>query len=183
MHDPVHEAARWNLSPERLYLDCWTRLMLRETVDPADAASTCNVGIGVGEWDDWLGFWLEGYGSLLSVDIDLAQVRGLAERQQAQGHPNPAQVRQGDLLQSDLGAHDLVTVVGSTLHETHAPARALACARKAVRPGGLLYVSVLHGLGDPVRLLADQAGVVEQRTYDALPEAGITLALIRVREG
>jgi SAM-dependent methyltransferase len=175
----MDEARRWNLSPERLYLDCWTRAVLRDEVDPAVAARTCNVGIGAGEWDDWLGYWLEGHGTLLSVDIDGEQARALAERQKRERHPNPARVGHADLLQADLGEHDLVTVVGSTLHETHAPARALACARKAVRSGGLLYVAIVHGLGDPDRLLSDQAGILVRRSFDDLPGAGLTVALIR----
>ena len=170
---------RWNLSPERLYIDCWTRAFLRERLDPADCGQTCNVGIGVGEWDDWLGYWLLGHGTLASVDIDERIVEGLSIRQRRQGHPNPARVIHGDLLQATLGPFDLVTVVGSTLQETHAPAQALRAAVSWVRPGGWLYATALHSLSDPTWLFDALGGVQHRARFDALPDAEFTAVLAR----
>ncbi len=174
----MYDLQRWQLSPERLYQECWIRHFLREEVDPAVAGDTCNVGIGLGEFDDFLGYWLLGHGGLVSVDIDEQQVRSLSERQQREGHPNPARVVHADLLQATLGPFDLVTIVGSTLHETHAPARAIRCASEWVRPGGLLYATIIHDLGDPERLLTEIGGrTLVQRTYQDLPGAELTAVI------
>ncbi len=174
-----HDARRWNLSAERLYIDCWTRFFLRERIDPAACARACNVGIGDGEWDDWLGYWLLDHGSLTSVDIDEQIVASLGERQREAGHPNPARVIHGDLLRASLGPFDLVTVVGSTLQETHTPAQALRAAVQLVRPGGWLYATALHTLGDPTWLFDALEGVEHRARFDALPEAIFTAVLAR----
>lgn len=174
-----HAARRWNLSAERLYVDCWTRAVLAQELDPASCSQTCNVGIGFGEWDDWLGYWLQGHGQLVSVDIDEQVVRALSERQHRESHPNPARAVHADLLQAELGPFDLVTVVGSTVHETHAPIRALRCARRWVRPGGWLYATVLHGMGDPELLLVGLPGIQVRRTFQELPGAELTVILTR----
>ena len=181
----MHEPWKWMLSPERLFLDCWTRAFLRDVLSPEDLgtdgpAVVCNVGIGSGEFDDWLGFWLEGHATLVSVDIDERQVRALTRRQADEHHPNPSHVVHADLLQAELGPFDLLTVVGSTLHETHAPAAALRCASAWVRPGGLLFATVMHGMGDPERLLRDVGGrILAQRSYESMPEAEFTAVLVR----
>ena len=189
----MHEPWKWFLSPERLFLDCWTRAFLRDHVAPsalAEAGDTappvraCNVGIGAGEWDDWLGFWLHGHGELVSVDINEHQVKGLAQRQAREGHPNPSTVMHADLLRAELGPFDLVTVVGSTLHETHAPARALRCATQWVRPGGLLYATVMHGMGDPEQLFREIGGqTVARRSFEGLPDAHFTAVVSRIAPG
>lgn len=172
-----HDARRWNLSPECLYIDCFTRAFLREHLDPRQLVSVCNVGIGVGDFDDWLGYWLWGSGTLTGVDIDGAIVHAFRERQAREGHPNPSQAIHADLLQADLGPFDLVTIVGSTVHETHAPARALRTAQRWVKPGGWLYATILHGMGDPTHLSVDIAGVKHRRSFLDLPEAEFTALL------
>ncbi len=170
---------RWHLSPERLYLDCWARAVLRDHVDPSVCAHACNVGIGRGGFDDWLGAWLSGHGTLVSVDIDARQVAALQERQLREGHPNPSQGVHADLLQANLGPFDLVTATGSTLLETHAPSRAMGCARTWVRPGGLLYITLVHDLADPDRLLETLEGIEVRETHAELSTAGATAVLIR----
>jgi SAM-dependent methyltransferase len=174
-----HDAERWNLSPERLYLDCWTRWFLREHLRPSGLEQACNVGIGLGEFDDWLGYWLEGHGQLVSIDIDGNLVQRFVERQAREKHPNPSRAVHADLLRADLGTFDLVTMVGSTVHETHAPARALRCAQRWVKPGGWLFATVLHGMGDPARLLHDLQGVVHLERFTQLPEVEFTAVLAR----
>ena len=175
----MNEAQRWHLSPERLYLDCWTRHFLREQLEPTELHEVCNIGVGLGEFDDWLGYWLEGHGSLTSVDIDEHQVRSLGERQAHEGHPNPAHVVHADLMRAEMGPFDLVTAVGSTLHETHAPSRALLAARAWVKPGGLLYATVVHDFGDPEHLLGTIEGIEARRTWSDLPGAEFTAVLVR----
>ncbi|MEQ1506413.1 MAG: class I SAM-dependent methyltransferase [Myxococcota bacterium] len=175
----TNEARRWNLSPECLYVECWTRVFLREHLEPQSCPTVCNVGVGAGDWDDWLGYWLEGHGSLVSVDIDGALVHEFRERQARDRHPNPARAIHGDLLKAELGRFSLVTLVGSTLHETHAPALALQTAQRWVEPGGWLLATVLHGMGDPARLTAELVGVTHRRAFVDLPEAAFTAVLAR----
>ncbi len=174
---PVYR--RWMLSPERLYLDCWTRYFLREHLDPAEIRTACNVGIGAGEFDDWLGYFLLGHATLTSVDIDHTVVQAHRARQDRLGHPNPSRVVHGDLLQADLGPFDLVTVVGSTVHETHAPARALQVAQAWVRPGGWFYATILHSMGNPKSLLPELRGKLRIQEYAALEEVRFTAVLAR----
>jgi len=174
---PVYQ--RWILSPERLYLDCWTRHFLREHLDPSQIRSACNVGIGPGEFDDWLGYLLLGHATLTSVDIDHTVVEAYRARQARRGHPNPSLVVHGDLLQAELGPFDLVTVVGSTLHETHIPARALECAQSWVRPGGWFYGTILHSMGNPRSLMAELRGDLIVEEFTALDEVGFTAVLAR----
>lgn len=177
----MHDIARWNLSPERLYRECFTRYFLRSQVRPEDCETVCNVGIGLGEFDDFLGYWLHEHGVVHSVDIDEQQVKALADRQRRENHPNPSRVVHADLLQSMHGPYDLVTVTGTTLHETHAPARALRCARSWVKPGGLLFATIVHDLGDPDRLLAEIDGLVAREEFTILPGAEFTAMLARRR--
>jgi SAM-dependent methyltransferase len=174
-----HDARRWHLSPECLYLDCWTRAFLRALVDPAPLRRVCNVGVGVGEFDDWLGYWLPPECELVSVDIDGAIVSAFRDRQARDGHPHAAKAVHADLMRADLGRFDLVTIVGSTIHETHAPALALRTAQRWVAPGGWLYATVLHAFAEPSHLLPDVAGIVERRSFTELPDAGLTAVLAR----
>lgn len=171
---------RWILSPERLYLDCWTRYFLREHLDPTQIRDACNVGIGPGEFDDWLGLLLPEQASLTSVDIDHRVVSAHAIRQERLGHPNPSRVVHGDLMQLNLGPFDLVTVVGSTINETHAPARALEVAQSWVRPGGLLYATIVHSMVEkPDLLIAELRGEITVQRFEELEEAGFTAVLAR----
>jgi len=174
---PVYQ--RWILSPERLYLDCWTRFFLREHLDPSQIVSACNVGIGPGEFDDWLGYLLVGHGSLTSVDIDHTVVAAHHARQVRKGHPNPSHVVHGDLLQTQLGPYDLVTIVGSTVHETHTPAKALEHAQSWVRPGGLFYATILHSMGNPRSLISEVRGELTVQEFTDLDEVGFTAVLAR----
>jgi len=176
----VREDLVWNVSPERLYIDCWTRVFLRDRLTPEGLQRVCNVGIGAGTFDDWLGHWLRGHGSLVSVDIDGDCAQRFAERQRDDGHPNPAEVVHGDMMQLQLGPFDLVAVVGSTLHETHSPSMALTHARSWVRPDGWLFLTVLHNLGRAEHLFVDLPGVVARHTYDDLEGAELTAVLAKV---
>lgn len=174
-----HDARRWNLSPECLYIDCYTRAFLRDHLAADQCSRVCNIGIGVGDFDDWLGYWLWGHGTLTSIDIDGAIVHAFRERQAREQHPNPSEAIHADLLQADLGPFDLVTIVGSTVHETHAPARALRTAQRWVRSGGWLYATILHEMGDPDRLVVDIAGIVHRKAFLDMPDAGFTAVLAR----
>ena len=60
----------WNTSTEA----AWLEYRLRDWVEPLIPARTpkrvCNVGIGVGLWDDWLGHVIGRQDRLISVDLD-----------------------------------------------------------------------------------------------------------------
>jgi 2-polyprenyl-3-methyl-5-hydroxy-6-metoxy-1,4-benzoquinol methylase len=174
-----HEARRFSLSPEALYVDCYTRVFLRERLDPASLATVCNVGIGQGLFDDWLGYWLADHATLTSVDIDGELVQRFRERQEREGHLKAAHAVHADLMQADLGQFDLVTVVGSTIHETHAPALALRTSMAWVKPGGWLFATLLHGYADPDHLLTSLPGWTYRQDYTDLPGAAFTAVLAR----
>ncbi|MEM6927282.1 MAG: class I SAM-dependent methyltransferase [Myxococcota bacterium] len=173
-------AERWNLSPERLYIDTWTRWFLRENLPWPTIEHACNVGIGYGEFDDWLAFALPLGAPLVSLDRDPAIVAAFAERQRTDGHPRPSEAVHGDLFTSDRGPFGLVTATGSTLHETGDVARAIEALVRLVAPGGWLYVVVLHSLGGDEPLDA-VPGIVRLRRFTELADAGLTAVLAQPR--
>lgn len=171
-----HDARRWNLSPERLYIDCWTRHALREHLTDAPLRRVCNVGIGAGAFDDWLGYWLQDRAAMVSVDIDPDIVEAFTARQRQEAHPNPAHPICADLFGAPPGTFDLVTAVGSTIHETGDPLRAIQALCRWARPGGWVYVAWLHTLGEPPNTL-DR--LVASRRWAALPSAAFTTFLLQ----
>lgn len=170
------DAERWNVSPERLYIDTWTRWFLREHLPWSTIGSACNVGIGHGDFDDWLGFALPPGVSLVSLDRDAEVVAAFVARQRDEGHPRASEAVVEDLFATTRGPFDLVTATGSTLQETSDPPRALEALRSLVAPGGWLYVVALHALGrDDV--LDGLPEVVHRRRFTAIAEAGLTAVL------
>lgn len=137
---PILEGgAEWNLSPECAYLFGFqVRDFLRRTIPLTDQMQICNIGIGAGEWDDFLGYWSVNHGRVTSVDIDRDICEVFAYRQQRERHPNPSEVVREDLFCTTLppASFDLVTIIGSTAQETGDPARALAASMALVREGG-----------------------------------------------
>lgn len=134
------EAYQWNLSPKSLYLELETRDFFARHFEAFDGIKACNIGIGVGEWDDFLGYWLHGFGKLTSIDID-PDICGLfGYRQKREGHPNPSTVMSGDFLTFDLpiGEYDLVTMIGSTLNEIGVYRRTFEKIGEILKPGGIL---------------------------------------------
>lgn len=169
------EAAAWNLSPECAYLDYRLRTWARELVGRRQELSVLNVGIGVGEWDDFLGYLLAGSGTLTSVDNDATICDTLRARQQREGHPNPATVVCADLLAwQSHQRFDLVTIVGSTLPEigdTHAAVRA---ALSLLAAGGRV---ALLTIGDEPDLHGLDVMVLRRETDSAIRTA-IRLAVL-----
>ena len=133
------EAAPWNLSPDALLAACATHELLRQHV-PA-RGSVCNIGIGTGQWDDYLGYWLRDAGALTSIDINSTICETLAYRQRREGHPYPTSVVACDLLENGLSpeSFDVVTMIGSTLHETGSYEAALDAAFALLVRGGVLF--------------------------------------------
>jgi SAM-dependent methyltransferase len=137
------DAQRWNLSAENLQIEWMLRHAIETQLTAADGMRACNIGIGVGEWDDFLGYWLEDHrGTLTSVDIDAEICETLRYRQERERHTNPARVLCEDALKLSLPpeSFDLVTLVGSTLGEIDAYEPGLrACVALLAPRGTLLY--------------------------------------------
>lgn len=141
MREP--EAYQWNLSAQSLYLELETRDFFARHFEAFEGIKACNIGVGVGEWDDYLGYRLHGFGKLTSVDID-PDICGLfGYRQAREGHPNPSTVVCGDFVTCDLpaGEFDLVTMIGSTLNEIGVIGGTFEKIGEILKPGGaLMYV-------------------------------------------
>jgi hypothetical protein len=73
MREP--EAYEWNSSPRSIYIEYITRDYISSNFDFFEGMKVCNVGIGVGEWDDYLGFLLKIKASLLVSILILASVK------------------------------------------------------------------------------------------------------------
>jgi protein-L-isoaspartate O-methyltransferase len=108
----------------------------------------CNIGIGVGLWDDWLGYVIGG--EITSVDRDREICEVLELRQRRERHPHPARVICGDVLLGALDGQsfDVITCIGSTLHESGAPSELRRILTAALTPAGRLIVAeVLENAG------------------------------------
>jgi broad specificity phosphatase PhoE len=115
-------------------------------IAPADV---CNLGIGEGSWDDYLGHRFA-VAAITSIDIDAGICDLLRARQRREGHPNPSTALCLDLLDATpVDRFDLVTAVGSTLDETGDAGAAITSAVVALRPGGWLYLAAFAPLADP----------------------------------
>jgi SAM-dependent methyltransferase len=130
----------WNVSLEASWLDYELRAWVRPRLPSGWPVRACNIGIGVGLWDDWLGHEL-GI-AITSIDTDPEVCRTFAMRQRREGHPFPARVRCGNPCGTLGRAHyDVVTIVGSTLAETDDRAGVERAAIAALAPGGVLLVA------------------------------------------
>jgi hypothetical protein len=112
----------------------------------------CNVGIGVGDWDDWLGDVLGPAATLVSVDRDPGVCRLFALRQARERHPHPAEVVCGDALAGALAGRrfDAITVVGSTLRENGGRRADLERTLiGALASGGVLLIAEALAAGEP----------------------------------
>ncbi|MFD1676247.1 methyltransferase domain-containing protein [Alicyclobacillus fodiniaquatilis] len=140
------EAQPWNLSPESLYLEYVTRDYIKKHLKIFEGIQVCNVGIGVGEWDDYLGYLLVGKGELTSIDID-SEICGMFQyRQMREAHPNASKVLCMDILNSTIPSEqfDVVTIIGSTVRETGEYKKTLRACIDLVRTGGhLIYMDFL----------------------------------------
>lgn len=134
------EAGEWNSSPENLYAECMTRDYARKEFAITDGMQVCNIGIGTGDWDDYLGYLLKGKGRLTSIDIDADICELFAYRQRREGHPNPSEVMNRSIFDTELpqGAYDLVTMIGSTINEAGQFEQCLDICLNLLKPGGSL---------------------------------------------
>jgi SAM-dependent methyltransferase len=138
----------WNVSLEAAWLDYELRAWVRPRLPARWPARVCNIGIGVGLWDDWLGHELGV--AITSVDRDREVCRTFAVRQRREGHPFPARVVCGDLAEVGAARFDVITIVGSTLAETGDRAALERAALAALAPGGVLLVADVGNREPPV---------------------------------
>jgi len=147
----------WNTSLEAAWLDYELRAFVAARLPAKRPLSVCNVGIGVGLFDDWLGHEI---GSrITSVDRDPAICRVFELRQRREGHAFPARVVCGDVRDGVLGdaRFDVITVVGSTLDESGDRGATTRALQTALAPGGVLLVAEVGqgAAGDRVRTCGD----------------------------
>ena len=135
----------WNVSPECLYTQWATRDVLKAQFEARPGMAILNVGIGTGDWDDFLGYWAH-ESAVTSLDRDEAICALFAYRQQRERHPNPSRVVHADLLEADLAraSFDLVTMIGSTLEEAGQFDRMLDACRALLKPEGRLFLALFQ---------------------------------------
>jgi 2-polyprenyl-3-methyl-5-hydroxy-6-metoxy-1,4-benzoquinol methylase len=151
----------WSVSLEASWLDYELRAWFRHRL-PArwpTPARVCNIGLGAGLFDDWLGHELGA--QITSVGHDPASCRTFAARQRRERHPYPAHVRCGEVSEVlRRGEFDAITIVGSTLSVTDDRDVLERTALAALRPGGALLVADVGNrepppIADEVRRLGE----------------------------
>ena len=132
----------WNVSLEAAWLDYELRAWFKPRLPSRWPAVTavCNIGIGVGLFDDWLGHELGA--RITSIDRDPAICRTFAARQRRERHPYLAHVRCGDAIEVLHAAEfDAITIIGSSLAEAGDRSALERAALAALVPGGTLLVA------------------------------------------
>ncbi len=162
------EAAEWNLSPECLYLQFRMRAAVRAYLTPFESIRVLNIGIGVGEWDDFLGYWAKDFGNLTSLDIDQAQCERLRHRQKREQHANPSEVVCEDILKTTLprASFDVVTVVGSTFDEVRDTPALFNVCMELLKPDGLLFAAPIDRNGQARQILRRTSQICAQVTHN-----------------
>ena len=129
-------AERWDAIRDELFGDTIARQILRAFI-PSDIV-VADIGCGTG-------FVLELFGDrpakIIGIDNNKAMLSVAKKKAKAHGWDR-AEFRVGDALKPPLkeGEADLVTLV-MVLHHLEEPARAVAAAAKALKPGGRLLVA------------------------------------------
>ncbi|MNC39368.1 Ubiquinone/menaquinone biosynthesis C-methyltransferase UbiE [compost metagenome] len=143
------------------------------------------MGIGTGDWDDYLGYWLKGKGSLTSIDID-ESICGIFEyRQQRERHPNPAKVVCRSVFDSGLPQEtfDIVTLIGSAINESGDFKKCLDSCFRLIKHGGhLMFMASLKYT--PVEMLEEYISnttyhIVQKDLYEAFAAYPFFISKIR----
>ena len=134
------EAGPWNTSVTNKYLEYKIADFFEKSFAIGPNAAICNIGIGVGEWDVFLSYRLNG-GSLTSIDRDAASCRQLALRLKNENNPNPVRIIHSDVMLVDSmdESFDIVTMIGSTIVESGLYEEILNKAIGLVKPGGSFF--------------------------------------------
>ncbi|RIX59231.1 class I SAM-dependent methyltransferase [Paenibacillus nanensis] len=142
------EAGEWNCSPQCLHAEMVTRNYIRKSFKLNEGIQVCNVGIGTGDWDDYLGYWLKGMGWLTSIDINKEICEIFAYRQKCEQHPNPSKVLCKSIFDPGLpkGQFDIVTLIGSAINESGDFKRCLDSCFSLLKQEG--YLMLMAGLNN-----------------------------------
>ncbi len=151
----------WNVSLEAAWLDYELRAWFKPRLPTRWPAATavCNIGIGVGLFDDWLGHELGA--RITSIDRDPAICRTFVARQRRERHPYLAHVRCGDAVEVlHTAEFDAITIVGSSLAARGDRSALERAALDALVRGGTLLVADVGNrepppLADDVRRLGE----------------------------
>lgn len=170
------EAGEWNSSPQCLYTEVMTRDYVRKVFDNVEGMQVCNVGIGTGDWDDFLGYWLNGKGNVTSIDIDKEICEIFAYRQKREGHPNPSTVLCKSIFDSDLPEEkfDLVTLIGSAINETGDFEKCMDACFNLLKHGGhlLFMASLKHSYYEMLEtyIYKKSLRIEQKKTHEDFPE-------------
>lgn len=147
------EAGLWNLSVENKYLMYRFADFFEKHFAVGEGDCICNIGIGAGEWDEYLSYKLN-RGTLTSIDRLEICCRQLEERLLWEENPNKVNVICADAMELSLeGQFEIVTMVGSTAMESDTGMALLEKAMGFVKPGGTLYYQSIDADEDCNRVL------------------------------
>lgn len=170
------EAGVWNTSPQCLHTEMKTRNYIRKSFEITEGMQVCNVGIGTGDWDDFLGYWIKDKGNLTSIEIDKEICEIFAYRQTREGHPNPSKVICKSIFDTDLpeGKFDIVTLIGSAINEIGKFEKCLDGCFSLLKKGGYLML-MAHQKYSPFEVIEEYIRntdhlLEKQDVYDDFPE-------------
>ena len=133
------EAGPWNLSVENKYLMYRFADFFEKNFTVREGDCICNIGIGAGEWDEFLSYKLK-KGTLTSIDRLEICCRQLEERLFWEENPNEVKVVCGDAMELSFDRQfEIVTMVGSTAMESGTDTALLEKAMGFVKNGGAIY--------------------------------------------
>ncbi|MDQ6417877.1 class I SAM-dependent methyltransferase [Paenibacillus sp. LHD-117] len=170
------DSGEWNLSPQCLHTELITRDYISKSFAVTNSLQVCNVGIGMGDWDNYLGYWLNGRGTVTSIDINKAICEIFEYRQRREGHPNPSKVLCMSIFDEGVPAaeFEIVTLIGSAINETGNFNKCLDSCFGLLKPGGHLMF-MANTRKSPVEMVeqyirSTEHQMEELNTYDAFPE-------------
>lgn len=170
------EAGVWNTSPQCIYTELITRDYIRKSFVVTEGIQICNVGIGTGDWDDYLGYWVQDKGHITSIDIDNEICEIFAYRQMREGHLNPSKVICKSIFDTDLpkGKFDIVTLIGSSINEIAEFEKCLDTCFSLLKQGGYLMF-MAHVKYSPYEIIEKYIQYTDHLLekhdlYDAFPE-------------
>nr|WP_144923976.1 class I SAM-dependent methyltransferase [Paenibacillus bovis] len=170
------EAGAWNTSPQCLNTELVTRDYIRKYFEVTEGIEVCNVGVGTGDWDDYLGYWLKDRGNLTSIEIDAEICELFAYRQVREGHPNPSTVVCKSIFDTDLpkDKFDIVTLIGSAVNEIGEFKKCLDACFSLLKQGGHLMF-MAHLRYSPLEMIEEYIRntnyiMEKQDIFDDFPE-------------
>ncbi|WP_242698486.1 class I SAM-dependent methyltransferase [Bacillus sp. SD088] len=159
-----------------LHTEVSTRDFIRKSFTATEGMRVCNVGIGTGDWDDFLGYWLKDKGQLTSIDLD-EEICGIFQyRQERERHPNPSQVICKSIFDPNLPKerYDLVTMIGSAINEIGDFQKSLDACFDLLKSGGyLMFMAHLrYSPGEMVEEYIQNTDYLleKQKIYKEFPE-------------